>query len=413
MPSEKDLCLDSRGDGMYSGTFRWTTSKTFPKLPLVNDTLSVLQKPYGWRTYLTNRGGGMQLVDVAKKDPSFLDALSFPITICHIIDLLRNTALKDHGPLLNIVVLGATIKAEQRIWHSTSYWDEISTLFPEYKEINLFLTGPEVDESSPLNKKKSSVNVRILKGTATDILTSHKWDPLCTILVGYNTGFGNFIESQDFRLFWSWLPDLKLILDSSYLTLFCCANDYADLNGEFAIHSRVLGSNFIVLPKENPFSAASHLHEDGKKETSWSRANSFYYVVKGYSSGKKKNNVIKSEDDIKRLLQTEKDVYAVDALGRALVDGVIVSSEQQRAPITVGKIDTSSRTHIEIHIDNLPYDIQMKDMTLDVSNTVLKLGIVSNPDVKVCLPSAVEPNYTTAKLLRTQRKLLINLKKKN
>ncbi|RHY30234.1 hypothetical protein DYB32_004482 [Aphanomyces invadans] len=46
-------------------------------------------------------------------------------------------------------------------------------------------------------------------------------------MVGYNTGFGNFIESNRFDLLWSWLPDLMAIADSNIPTVFTCANDYA------------------------------------------------------------------------------------------------------------------------------------------------------------------------------------------
>ena len=45
----------------------------------------------------------------------------------------------------------------------------------------------------------------------------------------------------------------------------------------------IVGAKFIQAAQENPFRAISHLHEEGKQDTKWMCANSFYYIVQGFN----------------------------------------------------------------------------------------------------------------------------------
>jgi hypothetical protein len=62
-----------------------------------------------------------------------------------------------------------------------------------------------------------------------------RFSPNDTLLIGFNTGFGNFIDTKEYSLLWGWLEDLKYIANCGIPAAFSCANDYADLNGEVQV----------------------------------------------------------------------------------------------------------------------------------------------------------------------------------
>ncbi|RHX98426.1 hypothetical protein DYB36_007738 [Aphanomyces astaci] len=341
-----EMQLDQRGDGLYSGTFRWTDSKAFPSLPprpLHGSGIPTEPLESGWQGYLAKCHTAHNLVPMATQDPSFLDALSFPMTFVYAaktLGLIARSTSNDQERR-HVVVVGATVKAEQRIFHLTSYWDEVAAFFPgmnhrslywEFKRlwrvefrITLWFVGPEVDSTRDPTSKASPLNVHFVQDTAGAFLAGH---PALTahnsVLVGYNTGFGNFVESNRYDLLWSWLPDLVAIADSGIPSIFACANDYA----EFAIQSRVVGANMVLLPKENPFSAASHLHEEGKKESAWSRANSFLYVIQGADSSRRHNLKHGDVMGLNARLDQVLNLHYEDRLGRHFFLGMILSKDQ-------------------------------------------------------------------------------------
>ncbi|POM59473.1 hypothetical protein PHPALM_31797 [Phytophthora palmivora] len=277
------LKLDPRGDGMYSGTFRWLESKVFPHLPPFPS--QALDFSGGWKEFLASRSSPndhVDLVATATYDPSMLDALSFPVTLLYVTQLLQLC----NGPELRVLVIGASQKAEQRVWRITNYWNELAAVYAKAK-VTLFFIGPEVDERDADRVKQNlpgNLSVRHFRGTFGDFQDSQHFSyctPETSVIVGYNTGFGNFVDSCRHELLLSWLPDLYRIAESKIPAIFTCANDYADMNGEFAVQSRVIGANMLLLPKQNPFSAASHFHEEGQRDSAWSRGSSFLYVVCG------------------------------------------------------------------------------------------------------------------------------------
>ncbi|RLN56268.1 hypothetical protein BBJ29_006836 [Phytophthora kernoviae] len=232
---------------MYSGTFRWLESKEFPRLPPFPSQSNANQdadKPpvdlsAGWKEYLTSRSS--DLVATATQDPSMLDALSFPVTFLHVTQLLELCTNTE----LNVLVIGASQKAEQRVWRITNYWDEIAAFYAPVK-VTLYFIGPEVEEcDGSIHKTDASSNleVRHFRGTFGDFQDTQFFSdctPDTSVIVGYNTGFGNFVDSQRHELLFSWLPDLYRIAESHIPAIFTCANDYADMNGEFAVQSRVI-----------------------------------------------------------------------------------------------------------------------------------------------------------------------------
>ncbi|KDO23355.1 hypothetical protein SPRG_11668 [Saprolegnia parasitica CBS 223.65] len=346
---QPELALDQRGDGMYSGSFRWTEHKQFPALPRRSGAAApTAPLAIGWQGYL-GQCHATSLLPWATNDPSFLDALSFPMTLVYMTKLLNAEAAWPPGRTVTILVVGATVKAEQRIWNHTNYWAEISAFYPD-RAFDVWFIGPEVSMSVHGGTAKSRVTAHAYRGTTGSFLASHDVDVATTVVIGYNTGFGNFVESGRYDLLWSWLPDLYAIVASGLLSIFACANDYADMNGEFAVHTRVLGSNMAYLPRDNPFSAASHLHEDGKRESAWSRANSFVYAIQG---GDRTRQQTLDLGDLKRLsalLDAEAgDTHLIDRVGRHCFRGMVLSKEQaarckllqQKKPPPVDRIEAA------------------------------------------------------------------------
>ncbi|KAE9340396.1 hypothetical protein PF008_g11143 [Phytophthora fragariae] len=294
------LKLDPRGDGMYSGTFCWLESKAFPQLPPF--PVRGVDFAGGWGEFLASRScpsDHVDLVATATYDPSMLDALSFPITLLYVAQLLQLCT----GSELRVLVVGASQKAEQRVWRITSYWNEVAAFFAK-KSVTLFFIGPE------------------------DSQAFSDCTPETSVIVGYNTGFGNFVDSRRHELLFSWLPDLYRIADSRIPAIFTCANDYADMNGEFAVQSRVIGAEMLLLPKQNPFSAASHLHEEGQRDVAWSRGSSFLYVVRGVDMTRRVEIASGDVLALQKRLDAELDIHLQDNLGRHFYKKMVLTKEQ-------------------------------------------------------------------------------------
>ncbi|GMF11358.1 unnamed protein product [Phytophthora lilii] len=324
------LKLDPRGDGMYSGTFRWLESKAFPHLPPF--PARGVDLAGGWKELLASRSSPSDhadLVATANYDPAMLDALSFPVTLLHAAQLLG----LGNGPELRVLVLGASQKAEQRVWRITNYWNDVAA-FHSKARVSLFFIGPEVDERDAERVKEDlpgNLSVHHFRGTFGDFQDSQLFTdctPETSIIIGYNTGFGNFVDSHRHELLFSWLPDLFRIADSRIPAIFTCANDYADMNGEFAVQSRIVGAKMLLLPKQNPFSAASHFHEEGQRDTAWSRGSSFLYAICGVDKARRFNVAPGDVVALQNRLDEEMDIHLQDKLGRHFYKGMVLTKEQ-------------------------------------------------------------------------------------
>eukprot|EP00929_Paragymnodinium_shiwhaense_P046901 TRINITY_DN23845_c0_g1_i1.p1 TRINITY_DN23845_c0_g1~~TRINITY_DN23845_c0_g1_i1.p1 ORF type:complete len:646 (-),score=85.92 TRINITY_DN23845_c0_g1_i1:25-1962(-) len=278
--------IDETVDGRSPGTFRWSSTRVLPDLPaLPRSAMSFAHvTARGWGPYLAARGG-TQLVTQGQSDPALIDSLSFPLSLAWAlkeVDALAPTKVRDTDRL-HVVVLGATSKAEVRVWEHTNYWSELDSFFEQRPTIKYYFVGPELDSSSEMEI------VQMQPPCATRFLQKHpELTPANTVCVTYNGGFGNFISSGRDELLWSWLPDLLFLADSGFLCVFFCANDYADLQGESVVHSELIGSYFAMEPCRNPFSMATTY--GGAPQTSadpeagdmeWFRGNSFAYVTQG------------------------------------------------------------------------------------------------------------------------------------
>ncbi|OWZ13460.1 MYND finger family protein [Phytophthora megakarya] len=393
---------------MYSGTFRWLESKVFPHLPPFPQTVDCFS---GWQEFLTSRSSPndhVDLVATATYDPSMLDALSFPVTLLHVMQLLQ----LGTGSELNVLVVGASQKAEQRVWRITNYWNEVAAFYAKTK-VTLVFIGPEVDERDVEVKRDQpeSLSVRHFKGTFGDFQDSQLFSdctPETSVIVGYNTGFGNFVDSNRHELLFSWLPDLYRIADwlpdlyriaeSKIPAIFTCANDYADMNGEFAVQSRIVGANMMLLPKQNPFSAASHFHEEEKRDTAWSRGSSFMYVVRGFDETRRVQVAHGDVAALQKQLDADLDIHLQDKLGRHFYKGMLMPGQQQNeivAAVLVPKMKSAS-----------------EQIAVDLTDSILTVFVPGKYLLKTKLPFQVDQAAGSLQAALTRPILRVSFRKK-
>lgn len=367
-----------------------------------------------------------------------LDALSFPVTFLHATTLLGLCK----GPELHVLVIGASQKAEQRVWRITDYWNEIAAFYSTFN-VTLVFIGPEVDEHDETRKPglPSNMKLQCFRGTIGDFLDSHlssHCTPDTSVVVGYNTGFGNFVESERHELLFSWLPDLNRIAASGIPAVFTCANDYADMNGEFAVQSRVVGAKMLLLPKQNPFSAASHLHEEGQRDTAWSRGSSFMYAICGID--KARHVDIKPGDInlLQKRLDSGMDLHLQDALGRHFYKGMVLTKEQasrckaliggsarapQNAKPSSSQTDKLETPRLELmpgqHDDEVIAAVFVpkiqdasEQIAVDISSSILTVFVPGKYLLRATLPFRVDDDGPAAQAQLTLPFLRILLRKK-
>ena len=87
-------------------------------------------------------------------EPHQLDGLSFPMTMIHMI--VKHSLWREKS--LNFVIMGGSAKAEERLFCSTNYFEELTNFFPEHK-FKLYFCGPE--QSSQRSDKTVRINDRL------------------------------------------------------------------------------------------------------------------------------------------------------------------------------------------------------------------------------------------------------------
>lgn len=117
--AKSDPLIDEKfDDGLMSGTFRWSKSKKFLRLPAFpHHRVEYLR---GWGPYLKSRSCDDSLVEIAKCDSSLLDCLSFPLTIAFWMKFFKifDDETVCSNSELNVIVLGASRKAViNTAWH--------------------------------------------------------------------------------------------------------------------------------------------------------------------------------------------------------------------------------------------------------------------------------------------------------
>jgi len=290
--SEKDLDF-SAPQSEYSGTFRWAPGKKFLKLPTVSDDSfrgpSSVEFTRGWGPYLLSRVPSPGVIEKVKSDPSALDGLTYPVTAAFILKRLGYQLPAE----LVVVVLGAASRAEERVARETAYWGEIAVCLQ--CRVHVVMCGPEVSEDGSLPPPNAYTRVSLFRGTFTSYQARFRPSAADTVLITYNGGFGNFVESGRFDLLLSWHDDLHAIVSSQLPAFFTQANDYADLAGETALMVHILGASFVMLPTQNPFSAASHLSEPDKPQA-WACANHSVYGIQGFDKKRMANSEVRTPE---------------------------------------------------------------------------------------------------------------------
>jgi hypothetical protein len=300
-----EVDLDATTGG-YSGTFRWAASKRLKSMPDMIEKHAAhhvsLDYENGWMGYFLSRiphddTACANFIKSVKEDLSIIDCLSTPVSIpyiCRRLNLLEATQ-----SVVNVVMIGCSEKAEERIARETNCFEELCLGFPDVEQINVFLVGPEIlSTDSPVKPSSGRLRIKYFKGTAIQFFRAN---PSLlrvngnTFVVGVNCGFGNFENPLPARyeLLMSWLPDLFFLTATKLPLLFMCANDYADLAGESAVMLSVCGANFLASPSQNPFSFASTLVPERRATTQddYSCGNSYWYAVYGFSKSRRQQHL--------------------------------------------------------------------------------------------------------------------------
>jgi hypothetical protein len=343
--------------GVSVGTFRWKRGKKMPAMPdLPTRRTSPLLR--GWQPFLLSRletkAESMELVKQCQQDLSMIDGLSYPLTLLfalqqmgvtpHTIDHLvaaTNEGNGGTGPQksntsvhLDVLVCGASAKAEERLLVDSNYWGEIGHHFSKCS-VKLWMVGPEAVEKQDLgplttaglsleikkrlklskggkpgsaSKSKGSggeqlkfllppnMESEVFIGTTDDFFKVHaelanyyNFDPesnslRMTLIVGFNPGFGSGIP----KLMRSWVKSLTEIASLGIPAIFSQANDYSDLKGELTVLSKTIGVKFVLKPMKNPFSMATVAQgsQVAAKNVGrgWSCGNSYVYGFQGFSA---------------------------------------------------------------------------------------------------------------------------------
>jgi len=261
-------------------------AKNFFKLPPPPPAAFPVNCTKGWPTYLTSRwSGDRSIVDRVTADPCILAGLTYPITIAYLLACLKFSAALE----LTVVVLGAMWPLEERLLRETGYWGEIAVCLR--CRIHVVLCGREVSETKmsggacELNGPNADTRCSLFRGSFTQLQNQFPGmlAAKSTMLVAYNSGFGNFRQPQGAALLYSWLEDLQAVVSSRLPALFTQANTEAELSGEVAFMAHVLGARFLVLPTQNPFLAIAPKGEgEGEGAASGSScANHSFYAVQG------------------------------------------------------------------------------------------------------------------------------------
>ena len=285
-----------------------------------------------------------RIVAAAQSDPSIIDGLSYPITLLFalrrlgygheaLMNLFRGRSNDDECNskikfTLNIIVLGATTKAEQRLLYDTNYWAEVGHFYPK-ASVRMFFVGPEAETQDTVdgskivpsgdekkaapkgevaarggnkkkgnkkkNKKKNkpkknkarnqpkhphiaaNMECTCFKGTALQFLRkfpalaeqtqprSKRMGMFDRHCVTVCVGFNPGFGSGSADLIASWINDLVHIAKVGIPCVFSQSNDYSDLLGEIAVLRHIVNAKYVLPPVRNPFSMATTAQQAGRE----------------------------------------------------------------------------------------------------------------------------------------------------
>lgn len=230
---------------------------------------------------------------------------------------------------LNIVIMGASGKVEERIFRRTNYYEEISNFYPDM-DLTLYFVGPELDEKAhgTTEEKNNRLRGKFFRGFTHEFLESLVDKPTGdmasdnaqiltklpvpeTICIGYNPGFGSGYEP----LLKSWCDDITLLANLGLIVIFTQANDFSDLKGEQRVMQVVFETKLkpIIQPTENPFKAVTRYtdRDPGPGKSVWCCANVHCYGFMGWMGEKLTLEKVRSNitSDKGKALLTELQIY--------------------------------------------------------------------------------------------------------
>lgn len=315
---------DELKENCYLGTFRWK-NVDFITLPQIENDFIIKESELieksmtsNWKEYLDFR-----IPDV-EFSPSLVDALSYALSIIQQISVLKQLKLlsktisnllngiKNNSKgttILNIVIIGAAKKTEERISSQSNYFDELyyyilSLLLNATEEtskletiekfrLNIVLTGEEVTKNSSfISNSNPKISYNYFAEKTYEFFKSNSFDypKDNTLVFGLNCGFGAGFK----KLTLSWMKDLQLLFRLNYIVGFSVTNDYEDFKGEKLLVSYLHGKIVSETP-ENKFKSMSVYKSEA--DDNWACGNYAFYIVNGIS----KSINIKPEEVIKVL----------------------------------------------------------------------------------------------------------------
>jgi len=219
-----------------------------------------------------------------------------------------------------VVLMGAAARAEQRVALDTNYFDELGYEWAD-EDVVLWFVGPEISLKGASKKRADlppNLSLRFHRGTVQSLFGEEGGlrgvlPSDVDLFIGFNAGFGSYVESKSGNLLLEWLDDLHFLADSGATLVFTCANDYGDVQGEVAVMSKIVGARFLMAPRKNPFAMATTLLGEGvtpdmveRNGTGWSRGNAFWYATRG------------ADDRRRRLIEPGPASARAQAVNRAL-----------------------------------------------------------------------------------------------
>lgn len=175
-----------RASGECPGTFRWAIEKSglpdLPTSPMASGAgTAAVGADYsrGWGPYLKSRApeNPTALVATAQASPAMIDALSFPLSILHATERMGLSSVLASMPKIQIIGLGASRRAEERVLLHTSYFEELALAFPR-SHIDFTLVGPEMTATAskpppPKGTPHAKFRGHCFRGTLSDFAAAH------------------------------------------------------------------------------------------------------------------------------------------------------------------------------------------------------------------------------------------------
>jgi hypothetical protein len=281
----------------YLGTFRWKRSLKFPALNS-DKQFDYFSNLIGWGNYLEQRIN-------FEVEPYIIDALSYPMSIIHAIENIKGynpciiKPFLTREKTLNLVVMGASSKAELRIAMESNYFDEIYNYLAFTRndsdfKMNLHFVGEEIKmKTSYKSKTNENLSYHFFEGKTGDFLKLNalEFSKSNTLFAGLNCGFG----AGYIKLTTSWVLDLIKLFKFGFLSIFTYTNSWEDMIGEIAIVEKLLAGKILIHKEENPFKLMTVYQNN---EGLWSCGNFGYYIVSCGSKEKICDLIKKTDKDL-------------------------------------------------------------------------------------------------------------------